>query len=286
VTNKQLIRLVNPEAERFGVFIFANALRCERVAEQDSHKGQRLVLCGAGPSLRDGIGPAMDGHDGECWGINSALVWLWNQGHKVTHGFTVDQTLPMLEEWESAPPVEYLLATSVHPNLTDFLTAKGRQVTFFHNFVGMQPKGVEEFMYQRLFPGTCMVGGGLNSVNRALCLALWMGFDPIVILGADCALGPNDEMHADGGGPEVAGATALILEGEIDGRTWRTKTDMIVSAVDLVRMKRQFGDRLELVGDTLPNALMDKDDAFLNSLPHFTTTEEAEEMEAELTGQS
>ena len=70
-------------------------------------------------------------------------------------------------------------------------------------------------------------------------------------------------MHADGGHALASGATAVTLGALIDGRHWETKPDMVITAQWLVRMKRALGDRLTLVGDTLPNALMDKDPVFL-----------------------
>jgi hypothetical protein len=42
---------------------------------------------------------------------------------------------------------------------------------------------------------------------------------------------------------------------------------MAISAKFLVQMAKFYGDRLNLVGDTLPNALMDKPDEFLERLP-------------------
>jgi hypothetical protein len=75
------------------------------------------------------------------------------------------------------------------------------------------------------------------------------------------------EMHADGSDPLRSGATATTLGAEIDGVYWETKPDMAISAKFLVQMAKFYGDRLNLVGDTLPNALMDKPDEFLERLP-------------------
>jgi hypothetical protein len=115
-----------------------------------------------------------------------------------------------------------------------------------------------------------------------------MGGDPITVLGADCAMriprpppkAPKQSpefrewlmecvMHADGSHPLRSGASDTTLGAEIDGRYWETKTDMAITAVHLVYMKRHFGDRLRLIGDTLPNALMDKPESFLERLPNI-----------------
>jgi hypothetical protein len=149
----------------------------------------------------------------------------------------------------------------------------------------------EDWLYQSLYPPMIRAGSGLNSVNRALDIALCMGFSKITMLGADCCLKlrsrppvgvPNSHpdylrwlehetiMHADGGSATASGATSLTMGGELDGRYWETKVDMVISAVWLVKAKKQLKDRLQLIGDTLPNALMNKGEKFLARLPSMT----------------
>lgn len=269
------------------------------VAIQDSAKGQHLVLCGAGPSANQHAAEWCPQAD-QIWGCNSALTWLHDNGYKPTHGFTVDQTPEMLNEWRSTPDVEYLLASTVHPHLSELLHARKRQIRYFHNYVGIEHRPVEmdgeiipyeAWLYQILYPSTLQCGSGLNSVNRALDLAIFMGFARITILGADCALrvdapAPKPEegieahnrwlresvvMHADGGHALTSGATAITLTGVIDGREWLTKPDMIISAVHLEKARqahnRRTPGRVVLIGDTLPNALKDKPDDYLSRLP-------------------
>ena len=112
------------------------------VAMQDSAKGQHLVLCGAGPSANQHAAEWCPQAD-QIWGCNSALVWLQDNGHKPTHGFTVDQTPEMLNEWRSTPDVEYLLASTVHPHLSELLHARQRRIRYFHNYVGIEHRAVE-----------------------------------------------------------------------------------------------------------------------------------------------
>jgi hypothetical protein len=195
--------------------------------------------------------------------------------------------------------VEYLVASSVHPHLTEHLTAHGRRVRFFHNYVGLKERPVsydgrdmsyEDWMYSALYPATVRVGSGLNAVNRAVDLALFMGFERITVLGADCALRikspPPDAphgspahlrwlredtvMHADGGSALASNASPMTLGGVIDGRYWESKPDMIISAVWLAKFEQLHRGRLVLVGDTLPNALKDKPDEYLRRLPALT----------------
>jgi hypothetical protein len=273
------------------------------VCEQGSGKGQHLVICGAGPSLRDEAAAWCPQGD-QVWGCNSAAIWLHDHGHKVTHAFTVDQTAHMLEEWATTPDLEYLIASTVHPNLAELLNGRGRRARYFHNFVGInrpplrdgdQVLPYEDWMYQVFFPSTVRCGSGLNAVNRALDLADFMGFEKITILGADCALrfttpqpdpalGMEEHlrwlreevvMHADGGHALASNATMITLLGVIDGREWLVKPDMIISAVHLVKARQLLNDpkrggvvdRVTFIGDTLPNALKDKPDEYLKRLP-------------------
>jgi len=295
------INLQNPVGQHFEEYIRANAaIRKEHglpVVRENEAAGQSLVICGAGPSLREHAARTAEGD--QVWGCNSAVVWLHEQGYKVTHGFTVDQTPEMLHEWATVPPVDFLLATSVQPELVKMLLGRCRSVAFFNNYVGIPKEPVlsasgpiefEEWLYGALFPPTIKTFSGLNAVTRALDLARYMGFEKITVLGADCALKVSrvldpsvpagspehqrwleDEcvMHADGGNALASGATALTLEGEIDGRVWVTKPDMMITAVWMEKMRQEDPARIEYVGDTLPNALRDKTDEFLGSLPHF-----------------
>lgn len=273
------------------------------VVREGSAKGQHVVICGAGPTLRDHAAEWCGKAD-QVWGVNSALPWLHANGHKVTHGLTVDQTPHMCAEWFNAPDVEYLVATTIHPHLADHLTKRGRAIRYFNNFVGLRQRPViglaadgtrramdyETWLYSILFQGTIRAGSGLNSVTRAIDVAFFMGFDRVTVLGADCALRapaplPESvergsdahvewlktvEMHADGGNALSSDATPLTFGGEIDGRHWTTKPDMMVSAVWLRKMANRWAPRLELIGDTLPNALAGKDEAFLARLPTLT----------------
>jgi hypothetical protein len=289
------ITLENPVAHHFESFIAWNATVAERVVEAGSATGQHIVICGAGPSLRDTIAEHAGTAD-QLWGCNSALPWLAERGYPVTHGFTIDQTTEMVNEWWSAPDVEYLVASTVHPHLRKYLMHHKRRLTFFHNYCGIAKPPVqmdggmmsyEDWLYSGLFTGTVRVGSGLNSVPRAIDVALYMNAAKVTVLGADCALrfsvappvaeinSPEyrqwletcTELHADGGHAMASRATPLTLFGEIDGRPWLTKVDMIVSAVFLEKMRRALNGRLVLVGDTLPVALRDKSDEYLATLP-------------------
>jgi hypothetical protein len=213
------IQLLNPMTDNFKAFIVGNATLCQRVVQPKSAEGQHIVICGAGPSLAETAEEWCPQGD-QVWGCNSAATWLYEQGHKVTHAITVDQQPAMCEEWASAPPLEYLLASTVHPHLTDFLHSKERRTHFFHNYVGIRERDVElcdcghaegahetgpclqcecqayvpktmpfeDWMYALLYEPTIKVGSGLNTATRAIDVAYFMGASKITLLGADCAM--------------------------------------------------------------------------------------------------
>lgn len=221
--------------------------------QEHSATGQHLVLCGAGPSLTEHADEWCPKGD-QVWGCNSAVTWLAEHGHKPTHGFACDQTPHMVLEWRNAPDVEYLLASSVHPHLTEHLLSKGRKLRWFHNFLGMKRRPVsweddegvqrtetyEDWLYMMLYAGTVRAGSGLNAVTRAIDVARYMGFAKITVLGADCALRIKSRppegalmgspervkwlheettMHADGGSALASDASPMTLGAEIDAGT-------------------------------------------------------------------
>lgn len=275
------------------------------IVQEGSAAGQHLVLCGAGPTLRDHAAEWCPQGD-QVWGCNSAAIWLSSEGHKITHGFTVDQTPHMVAEWHAKPDIDYLLASTVHPHLTDHLV--DRRYRFFHNYVGirkppvqwlnkdgvMETMAYEDWLYALLYPATIRSGAGLNAVTRAIEVAQFMGFDRITVLGADCSikvrgkprhdlpfgspkhlkwLREHTTMHADGGHALASEATAVTLGATIDGRYWLTKPDMAITAQWLVKMAHASNGQVQLIGDTLPVALYDKSEAFWARMPNFMTSD-------------
>jgi hypothetical protein len=278
--------------------IQANAAVAKRMATQDRYKGRSVVICGAGPSLRDQMHHLP--HAQQVWGCNSALPFLAKNDVRVTHGFCIDQGTAMLEEWGETFDVRYYVASSVHPDLAKHLIADGRRLTWFHSFLGVDdppdwirpekcpPKmPYEMWLYTSLYPTSVQVGHGLNSVPRAVCLALFLGFSTIYVVGADCACIPDAPpmplwgtpeypewmkqlvFYADGRtAAECYGGDALMAEApNLDGRRWHTRADMVISARHLLELEAAYPGRIVLVGDTLPNAIRGKDAEWMKNLP-------------------
>lgn len=243
----------------FEFYIRENAKRCREVVTRDSAKGKSLVIAGAGPSLAETVGVEAD----MVWACNGALNWMLERGHIVTQGFTTNSYLAIADLWKLAPDVEYILASTCHPELAARLA--GRRIHWFHNLVDLPN---QERLYAKLYPETIWVGSGLNAVTRALDVAHYMGFERITVIGADCAL-RGDAVHVDGGAADWA---TIFGTADIDGREWISTPDMWISAVWLTRLARSSNGTVTLLGDTLPNALMDKDEAFLDELPRVIAT--------------
>lgn len=294
-----------PNQDRLFDHIRANASLARDVPTERSRSAQSVTICGAGPSLADHLDTLTTD---EVWACNSALPYLMDRGCRVTHGFTVDQGKEMLGpvEWERTFDVTYLLGSSVHPELARHLTNQHRSTVWFHNYLGLKnpdgwsaPAGVDQtyefFLYCSLYPPAPQVGYGLNSVPRAVCLALWMGFDLVRVIGADCAAKPNApwmpihgspewlewlasvQLYADGRSAlDAYGPDVTIVQSDIESRVgdpstltrWHTRPDMVISAVHLANMARTY-PRLELVGNTLPAAMLDKPDDWFAACPQL-----------------
>lgn len=282
-----------PNQKRLYDHIRENARYAKRMAVSNSRVGESVAICGAGPSLADHI-EALRRKTDEIWACNSALPYLKSLGVPVSHGFCIDQGVEMLEEWRTTFDVGYLISSSVHPRLTRHLLRKKRHLTFFHSYLGIpDPEGQpnhEMHLYTTLYQTSVQVGHGLNSVPRAVCLALSLGYTDIRVYGADSACAPNQPVMPEYGTPEYAdwmnslpiyadgrtvgqcwGVEAVMAEApDIDGNRWVTRPDMVISARHLLDLETTYPGRITLVGDTLPNALRDKGADFNQRLPELT----------------
>lgn len=250
----QPVELRNPVEGRYHEFSEANK-RLQAELGLGMCQSKVLALCGAGPSLKRA---KLTGYD-EVWACNSALPWLAKQGLPVDVGIGMDQTPGLLREWSDPPNVKYYVASTCDPELIRHLHAHGRRVFFFHNAVGFDGE-IEH--YQSWAPGY-IVGHGSTVVSRTVGLANWMGFHRVDLKGVDCAF-EGDTVHANGDDYREAYGNPLLFEAEIDGKRWVTRPDMLMDAVDIVRMARAKDGLIRFQDGTLPAALWDKDDAFLD----------------------
>lgn len=253
------IELKNPLEGQFRGFCEANReAGTPTMLRMESAVGKTLAICGAGPSLAK---YPVEGVD-TVWACNSAVTYLLNSGVHVDAAVGIDQTAGLLKEWQQTFPVDYYLASSCHPDLVQHVIHTGRSVSWFHNAVGFPD---EQEYYKRYWPTPAfMMGHGATVVPRAIGLAIWMGFERIDVYGADCCLGPDDVAHADGTSAKDAYPDCFISHGVTNGRVYRSRPDMLMSAVDLARFAQHSRGRVRLVGDTLAVALQGKPDDYLD----------------------
>ena len=167
------------------------------------------------------------------------------------------------------PAAPSLPAAWVHPHLIPDLAARGAtDIGMFNNVIGV---GDNELKMDAAYPETIVAGMGLNVVNRLIQVGDYMGYDRIDVFGADCALGEDGAWHMDGS----TGDKRQILTATINGRKWATFFDMAYSAGALGWQKRVLRNRLRIIGNTMPAAILadprDKrdPDRFLRPLPSF-----------------
>lgn len=243
-----------------------------KMLARDTRVGQTLILCGMGPSLAAHAAAVLAAHpSADVWGANRAAVWLSEHG-RVAAGIGIGMEPAMRAEWEGARArLPFFLASHTHPEVVAWLVAARHPIRFFHSIVVDIPR--EQALWKKHFPPGIHVGIGTNVVTRAIALAVALGYAKILVLGADCAL-QGDVLYADGRTHAQVYDDPIVLRGTVDGRVWTARTDMVLNAIDLVRisrMREMAGGRLQVIGDTLPGALWDKDEPFLASLPQLDT---------------
>jgi len=294
-------QLTLPDKDILYGYVRENSVHAVRMVQQNSHAGKTLAICGAGASLAEEAHQMVPTDD--VWACNSAVNYLARNGHRITHGFAIDQGDAMLgpDEWATTYDIEYYIASSVHPDLVRHLLANNREVAFFHSYLGLaDPDGwtppadkpdqsYEMSLYTSIYPTGVQVGFGLNSVPRAMCLALFMGYDAVHVYGADCACAPNHapmpelgtpayaawmstlRMYADGRTAACFGYDAVMAEAVIDDVRWHTRPDMVMSAMHMAAMVTQY-PQFTLHGQTLPVALLRQSPEFMQDMPHLDGT--------------
>lgn len=129
--------------------------------------------------------------------------------------------------------------------------------------VGMVKNEIE--IYQDLFgDDQAVMMGGFTVTNRALALAMFMGFD-VKMAATDFGWRKMGGSHyCDLVKVDHGDDAYMTDQGQVDGTPWYTKPDQLASAVDVAK-KIRAGD-LEVIGDTLPGALAKRDEKFLDEI--------------------
>ena len=293
----------NPAWEQQRGYIESNARQRKiRMLHGGEGAGLTVLICGAGPSLETTYTDVMHRfHPEAVWGCNAALRWLWSTGRDVSHGVSAAGEEGLLDDWQPLPPVQYYVSSGIWPVIPRLLIRRHRKVFFYHvmlgHSVGFPHLEDEAAWYRRLFPPALCIPptGGFNVTNIAVCLAIGMGFSRIIVAGADCCLALDDSdrpdpgadvgddafterhlawksrqrMYVDGRDAVTAfGPHVVLPEGVICGRRFASRPDMLLSALHLVKLVKQYPRRVILVGDTLPNWLLrHPEETWLEAMP-------------------
>jgi hypothetical protein len=125
-------------------------------------------------------------------------------------------------------------------------------------------------IYKELFGTGDVVIGGFTVANRAMGLASYMGFKKIILAGVDFGWRIKDnDMGSDGYYAGFVNAEPLqdvfmTDSGRVDGKPWKTRPDLLASAVDVARHIKR--GTVRVIGDSLAVSLSKKDDDYLDNV--------------------
>lgn len=235
--------------------------------------------------------------------LKEAVRWLKDKGIRVHYSANMDPGAGEVRRTPIYPDVTYCLASSCHPALYDHVIEGGAKVLVYHSACGyaehevkagfalelgtdqqaivlgeyemattdgypfapvVQARANEVEVYRRLFEHADVVIGGFTVANRALGLAKYMGFDKVVLAGADFGwrVDGKDSYYAGFVDAEPLNDVWMTDQGRVDGKPWKTRPDLLASAVDVARHIKQ--GRVKVVGDSLAAALAKHPDEYLD----------------------
>lgn len=274
------IRFHNPFFHKLGSHIVSSAQRQLQMMKRDEFKGQNVIVCGSAPSLlKPHILKRLRKHVEQGWKIiacKEAIELLRKKKVPVHFSVSMDPTDTQHLKTYLDDGITYLIASSCHPSLFDHVINAGRPCRVFHSACGWNGHArnpgtgevrhiTETDLYQNLFPNADVMCGGFTVVNRALSCAKYMGFEKVVIAGADFGWRAGGSYYAKGA-KQKAGNEGIEMsdQGKVDGKEWCTRPDLLASAVTIAKMKKA-GHIYGIWGDSLAASLAKRDDEFLNT---------------------
>ena len=234
--------------------------------------------------------------------IKEAISWLGERGLHADYAVNMDPGAQEVARTPVVAGVTYCIASSCHPALFDHVLGNGGKVLVYHSACGwcerkLRPGFVlavapdqqavafgnfemqttegnaftpvcstmksEVEVYRERFPRADVIVGGFTVANRALGLAKYMGFETVVMAGCDFGWRDDrDGYYARFVAAEPLQDVFMNDHGRVDGRPWRTRPDMLASAIDIARHIKR--GEVTVLGDSLAVALAAKDDAYLD----------------------
>lgn len=273
------IKFHNPFYQKLGGHIVSSAQRKLPMMVRDEFKGQNAIVCGSAPSLlKPETLRKLRKHIKQGWKIvacKEGIELLRKRKVSVHFSVSMDPTDTQHLKTYLDDGITYLIASSCHPTLFDHVLNDGRPVRVFHSACGwnghIRNPGTGEVahitetdLYKNLFPNADVMCGGFTVVNRALSCAKYMGFEKVIIAGADFGWRAGENYYAEGA-KQKAGNEGIEMsdQGRVDGKEWLTRPDLLASAVTVAKMKKS-GHIYAIWGDSLAAALAKKDTKFLD----------------------
>jgi len=266
------IKFVNPNTDNYDRNIrYAGELHKKGIPtiKQDELKGQTAIICGSGNTIRDPeVIEAIDNYLKEgalLVPCKQSIKIFHDKNYKIDYGVTMDPGahIACAEKIYKAPGMTHIVASSSDPKLWEYLD--GENIKIFHSATGYEN---EVKLYKELFDNPDCMGGGYNVCNRAISAFLYMGCERIICAGMDSGWRDGDTFYAD----DTNNRPGVDMKdnGAVDGINWNTRPDMLASGVAIAKLAKKYGpDRFIILGKTMPFALKEKDDKFLNDCVSF-----------------
>ena len=121
-------------------------------------------------------------------------------------------------------------------------------------------------VYRRWFDHADVVIGGFTVANRALGLAKYMGFEKVVLAGTDFGwrVSSGDSYYAGFVKAAPLNDVWMTDSGRVDGKPWKTRPDLLASAVDIARHIKR--GNVKVIGDSLAAALAKHPESYLDRI--------------------
>jgi hypothetical protein len=236
VKERQSVRYCIPAPLKFEQIKINLRKNCGRIEAVTELRKEPIACVSFGPSLKDTWEKIKEfKYVMSCSGSHKFLV---EHGIIPTHHIDVDpreHKIKLIGEPQKG--CEYLIASTCHPKLIDYLQNAGCTVKLWHIFDS------EEEGYRILPPGEWMVTGGCSVGTRTMTLARFIGFTEQHIFGMDGSFPSDGNSHA-GEHPNDA-SRKPPYETEYNGVKYRTTPAMLEAA-------RNAWHELDMLKDVKP----------------------------------
>lgn len=275
MSQPNFMKLVNPEVHFLPMNIeYAASLNLPFMQQGALAEAKGAVVCGTAPSLVKGSTlreiKRLQGIGYKVFAVKQAIRILPEYGIIPDFSVAMDPGEKQIKKTPLDPRVTYLVASSCHPRMFDYLLKGGANVVLFHSACGAATENLCEMdIYAKHFPKNSsyesVASGGFTVVNRAIAVAEWMGAKRIYVAGAPFGWREDEDYYAPTITEPAGNASGPTLDdqGRVDGKRWYSKADLLPSAMSVARKAKANPGKFFFIGDSLAASLASKSDAFL-----------------------